>query len=80
MTMEALLFLLKLAWHCRLRLPLIIVIGFMILDIRMQLDINVESRRIPRPPEVEDYEEHEEDEEVEINETTANSSSNPVTA
>lgn len=52
--MDALIFLMKLAWNCRLRLPLLITIGFMIFDIRMQLDINVESRRIPRPPEDDD--------------------------
>lgn len=66
--MDALIFLLKLAWDCRLRLPLLITIGFMILDIRMQLDINVETRRIPRPPEEinpeDEEEEHEQEYEV----------------
>ncbi|KAH1016732.1 hypothetical protein HUJ04_007908 [Dendroctonus ponderosae] len=44
-----LLFLLKLAWDCRYRLPLLITVGFMVLDVRMQLDINVQMREIPRP-------------------------------
>lgn len=48
-TMSPLIFLLKLAWDCRYRLPLLITVGFMVLDIRMQLDINVQTRRIPRP-------------------------------
>ncbi|XP_018576558.1 uncharacterized protein LOC108915086 isoform X2 [Anoplophora glabripennis] len=49
LTMSPLVFLLKLAWDCRYRLPLLITVGFMVLDIRMQLDINVQTRRIPRP-------------------------------
>uniref|UniRef100_A0A6P7GW79 Uncharacterized protein LOC114347232 n=1 Tax=Diabrotica virgifera virgifera TaxID=50390 RepID=A0A6P7GW79_DIAVI len=48
--MKPLLFLLKLAWDCRYRLPLLITVGFMVLDVRMQLDINVQTRRIPRRP------------------------------
>lgn len=47
--MSPLLFLLKLAWDCRYRLPLLITVGFMVLDVRMQLDINVQMRQIPRP-------------------------------
>lgn len=43
-----LVFLLKLAWDCRFRLPLLITVGFMVLDVRMQLDINVQMRQIPR--------------------------------
>ncbi|KAJ8959112.1 hypothetical protein NQ318_022369 [Aromia moschata] len=46
--MSPLIFLLKLGWDCRYRLPLLITIGFMLLDVRMQLDINVQTRRIPR--------------------------------
>lgn len=45
---SALIFLLKLAWESRLKLPLLITIGFMVLDIRMQLEITVESRRVRR--------------------------------
>ncbi|XP_072395583.1 uncharacterized protein [Diabrotica undecimpunctata] len=48
--MKPLLFLLKLAWDCRYRLPLLITVGFMVLDVRMQLDINVQTRRMPRHP------------------------------
>ncbi|XP_050294705.1 uncharacterized protein LOC126734909 [Anthonomus grandis grandis] len=44
-----LLFLLKLAWDCRFRLPLLITVGFMVLDVRMQLDLNIQMRQIPRP-------------------------------
>ncbi|KAJ8916869.1 hypothetical protein NQ315_005876 [Exocentrus adspersus] len=47
--MSPLMFLLNLAWDCRYRLPLLITVGFMVLDVRMQLDINVQTRRIPRP-------------------------------
>lgn len=47
--MGPLLFLLKLAWDCRYRLPLLITVGFMVLDVRMQLDINIQMRQIPRP-------------------------------
>lgn len=43
-----LMFLLKLAWDCRYRIPLIITIGFMALDIRMQFELNVQTRRIRR--------------------------------
>nr|XP_023023260.1 uncharacterized protein LOC111511481 [Leptinotarsa decemlineata] len=47
--MSPLMFLLKLAWDCRYRLPLLITVGFMVLDVRMQLNINVQTRRVPRP-------------------------------
>lgn len=43
-----LIFLLNLAWESRYKLPLLIAIGFMVLDIRMQLEITVESRRVRR--------------------------------
>lgn len=76
--MDALIFLLKLAWDCRLRLPLLITIGFMILDIRMQLDINVETRRVPRHPEDENNED--EEDETEINNSTNSSNDSYVTA
>lgn len=48
--MDPLIFLLKLAWDCRFRLPLLITIGFMVLDVRMQVDINVHTgpRRLQR--------------------------------
>lgn len=39
---KGLLFLFQLAWDCRFRLPLLITIGFMVLDVRMQLEINVD--------------------------------------
>lgn len=42
------MFLLKLAWDSRFKLPLLITVGFMVLDIRMQLEITVESRRVRR--------------------------------
>lgn len=42
------MFLLKLAWDCRYRLPLLITVGFMALDIRMQLEIHVHMRTIRR--------------------------------
>lgn len=74
--MDALIFLLKLAWDSRVRLPLLITVGFMILDIRMQLDINVETRRVPRFPEEEN---DEEDGGTEVN-TTSSSNESYVTA
>lgn len=44
-----LLFLLNLAWESRIRLPFLIAIGFMVLDMRMQLEINIDMvRQIPR--------------------------------
>lgn len=49
MDKNALLFLLKLAWDCRFKLPLIITIGFMVLDLRMQLDVTIETRHVRRP-------------------------------
>lgn len=45
---KTLLFLINLAWESRYKLPLLITVGFMVLDIRMQLEITVESRRIRR--------------------------------
>lgn len=36
-----LLFLFHLAWKSRIRLPVLIAVGFMILDIRMHLEINI---------------------------------------
>lgn len=47
---QPLLFLIKLAWACRYRLPILITVGFMALDIRMQLEIHVQMRRIRRGP------------------------------
>ncbi|KAK9887918.1 hypothetical protein WA026_000221 [Henosepilachna vigintioctopunctata] len=46
--MTPLMFLLKLAWDCRYRIPLLITIGFMALDIRMQFELNVQTRRVRR--------------------------------
>lgn len=45
---KALMFLIKLAWDSRIRLPLLIVVGFLAFDIRMQLEINIQTRRIRR--------------------------------
>lgn len=46
---SGLLFLLNLAWESRVRLPFLIAIGFMVLDMRMQLEINIDMvRQIPR--------------------------------
>lgn len=45
---NGLMFLLNLAWECRYKLPLLITISFMVLDIRMQLEITIESRRVRR--------------------------------
>lgn len=45
---EPFLFLFKLAWESRYRIPLIITIGFMALDIRMQFEINIQMNRIRR--------------------------------
>uniref|UniRef100_A0A1B6D4B4 Uncharacterized protein n=1 Tax=Clastoptera arizonana TaxID=38151 RepID=A0A1B6D4B4_9HEMI len=38
---SALMFLFNLAWESRIRLPFLIAVGFMVLDIRMQLEFNV---------------------------------------
>ncbi|KAJ9577620.1 hypothetical protein L9F63_005807 [Diploptera punctata] len=39
---KGLVFLLNLAWNSRFRLPVLITVGFMVLDVRMQLEINVD--------------------------------------
>lgn len=67
---KTLLFLIKLAWESRLKLPLLITIGFMILDIRMQLEITIETRRvrrarvIPIDPDVDNIPEDEDDDDL----------------
>ncbi|UYV66229.1 hypothetical protein LAZ67_4000912 [Cordylochernes scorpioides] len=38
---EVLIFLFSLAWESKVRLPFLLVLSFLVLDIRMQLDINV---------------------------------------
>uniref|UniRef100_A0A1B6LQ39 Uncharacterized protein n=1 Tax=Graphocephala atropunctata TaxID=36148 RepID=A0A1B6LQ39_9HEMI len=43
-----LLFLFHLAWKSRVRLPVLIAIGFMVLDIRMHLEINIDLGRAGR--------------------------------
>lgn len=48
--MKPLMFLLNLAWASRFRLPLLITVGFMVLDIRMTLDMTVETRVIRHVP------------------------------
>lgn len=47
---KALLFLIKLAWNSRIRLPVLIAVGFVAFDIRMQLEINIQTRRIRGRP------------------------------
>jgi hypothetical protein len=39
---KGLVFLLNLAWKSRFRLPVLITVGFMVLDVRMQLEINLD--------------------------------------
>lgn len=39
---KSLVFLLNLAWKSRFHLPILIAVGFMVLDVRMQLEINVD--------------------------------------
>lgn len=39
---SGLIFLFHLAWKSRVRLPVLIAIGFMVLDIRLQVDINID--------------------------------------
>jgi hypothetical protein len=39
---KGLVFLLNLAWKSRFRLPLLITVGFMVLDVRMKLEINLD--------------------------------------
>lgn len=68
--MRPLMFLLKLAWDCRYRLPLLITVGFMILDVRMQLDINVQTRRVHRH-----HHHHEPDEDHSSEDTATDSDS-----
>ncbi|KAF6202163.1 hypothetical protein GE061_004561 [Apolygus lucorum] len=45
-----LIFLLRLAWESRIRLPLLIMSGFMAMGLRIQMEINIDrtSRFIPR--------------------------------
>ena len=38
---RALIFMLKLGWRSRFRLPVLIVIGLLAMDVRMQLEIDV---------------------------------------
>ncbi|KAL1130701.1 hypothetical protein AAG570_011942 [Ranatra chinensis] len=60
------MFLLRLAWESRARLPLLIASGFMALGVRIQLEINIDRavRLMPRLRlEEEDDEEEEEEEE-----------------
>lgn len=71
---KGLVFLLKLAWNSRFRLPVLITVGFMVLDVRMQLEINVgiEVRHVHVQDEDEDDEE-EEDEEDEVSNASGTS-------
>lgn len=39
---RALLFMLKLGWKSRFRLPIIIIITFIVMDIRMHLEMEIE--------------------------------------
>ncbi|KAF5291420.1 hypothetical protein FQR65_LT01731 [Abscondita terminalis] len=48
---EPLMFLIKLAWSLKYRLPCLIAISFFLLDIRMQLEIQVHMRRIEIDPQ-----------------------------
>lgn len=48
MTLEPFLFLCRLAYAARYRIPLIITVVFIALDIQMQVEINVEMRSVHR--------------------------------
>ncbi|XP_014243914.1 uncharacterized protein LOC106663534 [Cimex lectularius] len=45
-----LMFLLRLAWDCRTRLPLLIMSGFLAMGVRIQMEINIDraTRYMPR--------------------------------
>lgn len=43
---QTFLFLTKLAWDSRVTLPIIITGAFMVMDIRMQVEINVHTERM----------------------------------
>jgi len=60
---KGLVFLLNLAWNSRFRLPVLITVGFMVLDVRMQLEINVdiEVRHVHIQGEDDDDDEEEDD-------------------
>lgn len=45
---DTLMFFSRLAWNCRISLPLFVMVSFMALDFRMQIEINVETQRIRR--------------------------------
>lgn len=63
---KSLVFLIKLAWDSRFRLPVIITVGFMVLDVRMQLEINVdvEIRNVNNDSDVDTEEEEESSEDT----------------
>ncbi|KAK5641714.1 hypothetical protein RI129_010261 [Pyrocoelia pectoralis] len=43
---NSLMFLIKLAWELKYRIPCLIAVSFLLLDIRMRLDVEVQVRRI----------------------------------
>lgn len=45
--METFIFLTKLAWNCRMTLPMLVTAAFMAMDVRLQIEINVRTERIP---------------------------------
>jgi hypothetical protein len=63
---KGLVFLLNLAWKSRFRLPVLITVGFMVLDVRMQLEIHLdlEVAHVHNQDE-DDYDDEEEEEEEE---------------
>jgi len=60
---KSLVFLLNLAWKSRFHLPVLIAVGFMVLDIRMQLEINVDVQVRHVHDQDGDEDDHEDDDE-----------------
>lgn len=43
---ESFLFLTKLAWNCKVTLPILVTAVFLALDFRMQIELNIETEQI----------------------------------
>jgi len=48
---QAFLFLTNLAWKCRITLPVLVTAVFMVMDIRLQIEINIQAGQLAADPD-----------------------------
>ncbi|XP_031616580.1 uncharacterized protein LOC116336688 [Contarinia nasturtii] len=63
---KSFLFLTKLAWNCKVTLPVLLTTVFLAMDFRMQIELNIETDQLVFQDEIDDSDEYETVEELDI--------------